>query len=304
MSAKSTETNKIVPAENRDYGQVQPVSVETWLEENEKFFLPPVCNKLMHNWQLKVMFVGGPNQRKDYHIEEGEELFYMVKGDMCLKIVEQGKHKDVVIKEGEVFLLPARIQHSPQRQENTIGLVLERERGAGETDGLRYFVDGTTERLYEKWFHCTDLGAELKPIIEGYFNSTQFKTGKPIPEELQAILPFELDIKTVVMKPFPLKDWIQEHRRDMDEDGGVSMFGEKFQFETRMFGSGKAEGSNATAETWLWQLEGEAKVTVGDQVHNLAAHNSLLIAPGQLYRYEGTEGAVCMANLQDPNRKS
>ena len=24
--------------------------------------------------QLKVMFVGGPNQRKDYHIEEGEEV--------------------------------------------------------------------------------------------------------------------------------------------------------------------------------------------------------------------------------------
>ena len=24
--------------------------------------------------QLKVMFIGGPNQRKDYHIEEGEEV--------------------------------------------------------------------------------------------------------------------------------------------------------------------------------------------------------------------------------------
>ena len=27
-----------------------------------------------YSGQLKVMFIGGPNQRKDYHIEEGEEV--------------------------------------------------------------------------------------------------------------------------------------------------------------------------------------------------------------------------------------
>ena len=27
-----------------------------------------------HQEQLKVMFIGGPNIRKDYHIEEGEEV--------------------------------------------------------------------------------------------------------------------------------------------------------------------------------------------------------------------------------------
>lgn len=78
------------------------VNVDKWIAENEKAFLPPVCNKLMHLSQLNIMFVGGPNSRKDYHIEEGEELFYQVKGDMCLKLVENGKHKDVRIREGEV----------------------------------------------------------------------------------------------------------------------------------------------------------------------------------------------------------
>jgi len=51
------------------------------------------------------MFIGGPNVRKDYHMEEGEEIFYQVKGDMVLKIVEKGVHKDVPIKEGEVRIV-------------------------------------------------------------------------------------------------------------------------------------------------------------------------------------------------------
>uniref|UniRef100_A0A8C3C3U0 3-hydroxyanthranilate 3,4-dioxygenase n=1 Tax=Cairina moschata TaxID=8855 RepID=A0A8C3C3U0_CAIMO len=50
------------------------LNVRKWIEENKAAFLPPVCNKLMHRHQLNVMFVGGPNERKDYHIEEGEEL--------------------------------------------------------------------------------------------------------------------------------------------------------------------------------------------------------------------------------------
>ncbi|XP_030045364.1 3-hydroxyanthranilate 3,4-dioxygenase-like [Microcaecilia unicolor] len=83
------------------------------------------------------MFVGGPNQRKDYHIEEGEELFFQVKGDICLKIIQHDKHRDIYIREGEMFLLPARIPHSPQRFADTVGLVFERERLKTETDGLR-----------------------------------------------------------------------------------------------------------------------------------------------------------------------
>ena len=51
---------------------------------------------------VQVFYVGGPNQRKDYHLEEGEELFYMRKGDMVLKILENGKFRDLPIKEGDV----------------------------------------------------------------------------------------------------------------------------------------------------------------------------------------------------------
>ena len=86
------------------------INLPEWLSTYEKDFLPPVCNKLMHNEQLSVMFVGGPNQRYDYHFQVDEELFYMIKGDMCLKIVYQGSHFDVHIKEGQIFRLPARVR--------------------------------------------------------------------------------------------------------------------------------------------------------------------------------------------------
>ena len=137
------------------------INSDKWIKENENDFKPPVCNKLMHNNQLTIMFVGGKNIREDYHIEEGEELFYQVKGDISVKILENGQHKEIFIKEGEMFLLPARIPHSPQRPENTIGLVIERKRPANEVDGVRWFIPNSKEPLYEKWFHCTDLGIKV-----------------------------------------------------------------------------------------------------------------------------------------------
>ena len=64
-----------------------------------------------------------------------------------------------------------------------MGLVIERERLSEERDGLRYFVeDGNkmdpTKILFQRWFHCKDLGKELGPIIKEYFASEQHKTGK------------------------------------------------------------------------------------------------------------------------------
>merc|ERR1712223_1346666 len=114
-------------------------------------------------------------------LEEGEELFYMRKGAMTLPILTEGAIRTVHIKEGDVFLLPGRIPHSPNRGADTVGLVVERDRLQDETDGLRYFVAESTEVLFERWFHCDDLGSQLKPIIEEFFASEQCKTGKPGP---------------------------------------------------------------------------------------------------------------------------
>ncbi|KAH0622743.1 hypothetical protein JD844_025328 [Phrynosoma platyrhinos] len=232
------------------------VNIKKWVEENRAAFLPPVCNKLMHRHQLNIMFVGGPNERKDYHIEEGEELFYQLEGDMCLKIIENGKHKDIHIKEGEMFLLPARIPHSPQRYANTVGLVIERKRLKTETDGLRYYVGESVNVLFERWFYCDDLGTQLSPIMQEFFSSKQYQTGEPNPEyilslfittlffflspmfidELLKETPFPLN-DTRVMNPFCFQVWLNDHREDLVQKKCLKLFEDNFETEVNLFNS-------------------------------------------------------------------
>jgi 3-hydroxyanthranilate 3,4-dioxygenase len=106
-----------------------PINLKTWIEEHRSLLKPPVGNKMI--WQdseFMVMAVGGPNQRKDFHVEDGEEFFFQVEGDIVLRIIENGQVREIPIREGEMFLLPPNIPHSPQRPANTVGLVIERRR--------------------------------------------------------------------------------------------------------------------------------------------------------------------------------
>ncbi|XP_014453596.1 3-hydroxyanthranilate 3,4-dioxygenase isoform X3 [Alligator mississippiensis] len=255
------------------------VNVRKWIEENKADFLPPVCNKLMHRYQLNVMFVGGPNQRKDYHIEEGEELFYQVEGDMCLKIIENGNHKDIFIREGEMFLLPARIPHSPQRYTNTVGLVIERKRLKTETDGLRYYVEESTDVLFERWFYCKDLGVQLTPIIQEFFSSSQYRTGKPNPDELLKVTPFPLNA-TAVMNPFSFQDWLNDHRKEINQKKSLSIFGDNFETQ-----------------------ESTSAVAMDGKTLTLTAGDSLLIPAQSTYHWKRSEGCLALYIAQDPTRK-
>ncbi|CAN9499574.1 unnamed protein product [Ophioblennius macclurei] len=278
------------------------VDVDEWITENQNAFLPPVCNKLMHFSQLQIMFVGGPNIRKDYHIEEGEEVFYQLKGDMCLKVIENGKHKDVHIKEGEMFLLPARIPHSPQRQADTVGLVVERRRLRTETDCLRYYVDNTTDTLYERWFYCENLGTQLVPIIKEFMASQQCKTGKPDPNEVFRDPPFQLNTMNV-MSPFSFKAWLDKHRAALSGGKAVDMFGAQFETEVIVFGSGRTDTTVRQSDLWIWQMEGSSTVTLNETEFEISAGGSLLIPEQSQYRWQRENGTVALCVIQNPARK-
>ncbi|CAL8255292.1 unnamed protein product [Lota lota] len=278
------------------------VNVNKWISENENYFLPPVCNKLMHFQQLNIMFVGGPNTRKDYHIEEGEEIFYQLKGDMCLKIVENGIHKDVHIKEGQMFLLPARIPHSPQREANTVGLVVERRRLPTEMDCLRYYVDDSTDILFEKWFYCQNLGTQLVPVIKEFFASKQYQTGKPDPNVIFEQPPFHMNTMNV-MSPFCFKDWLDEQRPSLAAGGHKDMFGAQFETEVMLYGAGQTELCTKQSDAWIWQQEGSSTVTVDDQVFSLSSGDSLLIPEQSQYQWLRENGTVALFVVQNPERK-
>jgi len=149
-----------------------PINFKAWIEDNRHLLKPPVGNKVLwRDAEFICMVVGGPNRRSDFHVEEGPEFFYQVEGDMVLRIAEVDGLRDITIAEGEVFLLPPRIPHSPQRRADTVGLVIERQRRPGELDGLLWYCERCENRLYEEYFELTDIETQFTPVFERYFGN-------------------------------------------------------------------------------------------------------------------------------------
>lgn len=157
--------------------ELRAFNLKAWIDEHRDLLKPPVGNKMVwRDSELLVMVVGGPNRRKDFHVEEGEEFFYQVEGDITLRVIENGTPRDIPIREGEIFLLPPRIPHSPQRPANTVGLVIERVRQTGELDHLRWYCESCGEVLHDASFQLEDLSKQLKPVIEGFYADESLRT--------------------------------------------------------------------------------------------------------------------------------
>ena len=159
----------------------KPFNLNKWIDENRHLLKPPVGNKNIYvdSEDYIVMIVAGPNARKDYHYNETEELFYQLEGEITIYVQDDGEKKAMKLSAGDMFLLPAKVPHSPNRSENSIGLVVEQKRlGREIPDGLLWFCDNCNHKLYEVYFELADIEKDFLKHFEHFYNSKELRTCK------------------------------------------------------------------------------------------------------------------------------
>ena len=155
-----------------------PFNFKKWIDDNEHLLKPPVSNKLVfENAHMVVQVVGGPNQRVDFHDDPAEEFFYQLRGDMILKIIENGKIVDVPIREGDVFMAPAHLRHSPQRPTpGSVGLVVESARRPDDVDGFEWYCFCCGGRVHRVELPVSNIVKDLPPLFSAFYSDARART--------------------------------------------------------------------------------------------------------------------------------
>ena len=152
-----------------------------WIEQNRERLKPPVGNaQVWEDGEFMVTVVGGPNQRRDFHDDPTEEFFYQLQGDIALRVIEEpGKPAvEIPIHEGEVFLLPKHMRHSPQRGANTVGMVVEMPRPEGEVDGFEWYCPKCHQLVYRAEVKLKSIVKDLPPLFEKFYGDEKLRTCK------------------------------------------------------------------------------------------------------------------------------
>ena len=159
------------------------LNLRQWIEENRNDLKPPVSNKQLFKGvsQDVILFVsGGPNTRNDFHVNPTEELFYQLQGDIAVRVrpLDGNSPHDVIIREGELFLLPRWVPHRPQRPAGTVGLIVEFPRGVDpqgkpQEDALRWYCPQCDELVHEARWVLKQIDQDLKVIMEDFWGGTE-----------------------------------------------------------------------------------------------------------------------------------
>lgn len=156
-----------------------PIDLMKWVEKYKHEMKPPVSNKYLYDGEdFFVMLINGPNSRNDFHVTNSEEFFFQLKGDIIVRIIEDGEMKDVRVREGETFFVPGNVPHSPTRGPNTLGMVIERRRPPGELEHLQFYCENCSQLVHDMEFDCKDIVKHFAQAMEDFWADEELSTCK------------------------------------------------------------------------------------------------------------------------------
>ena len=154
-----------------------PFNLEQFIAAQRHALVPPVANRqLFPAGDFIVMVVGGPNARRDFHVDPGGELFYQLEGTLTLRTMQDGRPVDYAVGPGEIFLLPPLIPHSPRRPGGSVGLVVERRRTADEQDGIQWYCETCHALLHEEFFALENIETQFPPVFARFYSDLVRRT--------------------------------------------------------------------------------------------------------------------------------
>ncbi|MFL6529193.1 MAG: 3-hydroxyanthranilate 3,4-dioxygenase [Chthoniobacterales bacterium] len=156
-----------------------PINLKKWIEENRELFKPPVSNRYLYDGRdFFVMVIVGPNARNDFHLVDSEEYFYQLEGDIKVRIREGDRIVDHLVRQGDTFFIPPNVPHAPVRPPNTIGVVVERRRPAGEREHVIFYCPNCSALVEDIDFDCGDIVQHFSQAMLDFWASDERRTCK------------------------------------------------------------------------------------------------------------------------------
>jgi 3-hydroxyanthranilate 3,4-dioxygenase len=155
----------------------RPFNLHKWIDEHRDQLRPPVGNAQIYaDSDFIVTVVGGPNHRTDFHDDPCEEFFFQLRGDMILRLWDNGP-RDVPIREGEILLLPPHVRHSPQRPvPGSVGLVIEVTRPEGKRDAFEWYCPNCRSLIHRTELQLASIVDDLPKAFAAFYDNESART--------------------------------------------------------------------------------------------------------------------------------
>lgn len=138
------------------FPHLQEFNLQKWIDENRADW--GQRRVIWRDSDFIAFVTRGPNRRKDFHINPGDEIFYQLEGELKLHYLKENKQDIAVLHPGDIFLLPKNTPHSPRRADGSWTYVVERQRGKDEVDRFIWPCENCGHQLYETEVRFDDPG--------------------------------------------------------------------------------------------------------------------------------------------------